>query len=175
MMLHENRPCQVSDKSVVGLYIFQLKKLDESVDGDDPSLVMVFPCVVCFRLMHEANLSCHLKGFHRVHFRPVHFRSVVSDRSLNLNQPTKITNQNCWKKNYQLQGAVSVTPWPFDNFWGLDLAFTSYQKRAIKTLNLALEELDALWIPVTKSWKLNERMCAGRCWSWGVVARKRFV
>jgi len=40
----------------------------------------------------------------------------------------------------------------------LDLAFTSYQKRAIKTLNLALEELDALWIPVTKSWKLNERM-----------------
>lgn len=40
----------------------------------------------------------------------------------------------------------------------LDIAFTSYQKRAIKTLNLALEELDALWIPVTKSWKLNERM-----------------
>eukprot|EP00435_Cladocopium_sp_Y103_P050015 s1358_g15.t1 len=40
----------------------------------------------------------------------------------------------------------------------LDMAFTSYQKRAIKTLNLALEELDALWIPVTKSWKLNERM-----------------
>lgn len=113
-MLHENRPCQVSDKSVVGLYIFQLKKLDESVDGDDPSLVMVFPCVVCFRLMHEANLSCHLKGFHRVHFRPVHFRSVVSDRSLNLNQPTKITNQNCWKKKQptsrrRLRDSQSVT------------------------------------------------------------------
>jgi hypothetical protein len=46
--------------------------------------------------------------------------------------------------------------------WGLDIAFTSYQKRAIKTLNLALEELDALWIPVTKSWKLNERMCLRR-------------
>ncbi|CAJ1334203.1 unnamed protein product [Effrenium voratum] len=40
----------------------------------------------------------------------------------------------------------------------LDVAFTSYQKRAIKTLNLALEEMNALWIPVTKSWKLNERM-----------------
>eukprot|EP00930_Biecheleria_cincta_P039740 TRINITY_DN27291_c0_g1_i1.p1 TRINITY_DN27291_c0_g1~~TRINITY_DN27291_c0_g1_i1.p1 ORF type:complete len:312 (-),score=53.36 TRINITY_DN27291_c0_g1_i1:110-1045(-) len=40
----------------------------------------------------------------------------------------------------------------------VDMAFTSYQKRAIKTLNFALEEMDALWIPVTKSWKLNERM-----------------
>jgi len=37
-------------------------------------------------------------------------------------------------------------------------AFTSYQKRAMKTLNLALEEMDQLWIPVTKSWRLNERM-----------------
>eukprot|EP00931_Biecheleriopsis_adriatica_P115456 TRINITY_DN91241_c0_g1_i1.p1 TRINITY_DN91241_c0_g1~~TRINITY_DN91241_c0_g1_i1.p1 ORF type:complete len:325 (+),score=83.36 TRINITY_DN91241_c0_g1_i1:53-976(+) len=40
----------------------------------------------------------------------------------------------------------------------VDVAFTSFQKRAIKTLNFALEEMDALWIPVTKSWKLNERM-----------------
>ncbi|CAE7192762.1 gpmA [Symbiodinium pilosum] len=40
----------------------------------------------------------------------------------------------------------------------VDVAFTSYQKRAIKTLNLALEEMDCLWIPVFKSWKLNERM-----------------
>jgi 2,3-bisphosphoglycerate-dependent phosphoglycerate mutase len=30
-------------------------------------------------------------------------------------------------------------------------------KRAIKTLNIALEELDLLWIPVIKSWRLNER------------------
>jgi len=40
----------------------------------------------------------------------------------------------------------------------VDVAFTSYQKRAIKTLNLALEEMDCLWIPVVKTWKLNERM-----------------
>lgn len=40
----------------------------------------------------------------------------------------------------------------------VDLAFTSYQKRAIKTLALALEEMDLLWIPVEKSWRLNERM-----------------
>ena len=41
--------------------------------------------------------------------------------------------------------------------FGFDLAFTSVQKRAIKTLWLALEEMDELWIPVIKSWRLNER------------------
>mmetsp|Transcript_44943 Transcript_44943/g.106723 ORF Transcript_44943/g.106723 Transcript_44943/m.106723 type:complete len:318 (+) Transcript_44943:63-1016(+) len=40
----------------------------------------------------------------------------------------------------------------------VDVAFTSVQKRAIKTLNLALEEMDLLYIPVEKSWRLNERM-----------------
>eukprot|EP00928_Gymnodinium_smaydae_P048582 TRINITY_DN32498_c0_g1_i1.p1 TRINITY_DN32498_c0_g1~~TRINITY_DN32498_c0_g1_i1.p1 ORF type:complete len:324 (+),score=62.86 TRINITY_DN32498_c0_g1_i1:71-1042(+) len=40
----------------------------------------------------------------------------------------------------------------------VDLAFTSLQKRAIKTLALALEEMDQLWVPVQKSWRLNERM-----------------
>src|SRR4051812_47657828 len=38
-----------------------------------------------------------------------------------------------------------------------DIAFTSVLKRAIKTLGVALDVLDELWIPVTKSWKLNER------------------
>jgi len=36
-------------------------------------------------------------------------------------------------------------------------AYTSYLKRAIKTLNLALEAMDMLWIPVEKSWRLNEK------------------
>src|SRR5499433_3478830 len=36
-------------------------------------------------------------------------------------------------------------------------AYTSVLKRAIRTLNLALEALDQLWIPVEKSWRLNER------------------
>lgn len=40
----------------------------------------------------------------------------------------------------------------------LDMAFTSRQKRAIKTCNMALENMDHLWIPVEKTWKLNERM-----------------
>ncbi len=40
-------------------------------------------------------------------------------------------------------------------------AFTSLQKRAIKTLHLALEECDRLWIPETKDWRLNERHYGG--------------
>ena len=38
-----------------------------------------------------------------------------------------------------------------------DVAFTSVLKRAIRTLWLALEELDQMWLPVEKSWRLNER------------------
>ena len=38
-----------------------------------------------------------------------------------------------------------------------DVAFTSVLKRAIKTLYRALDEMDELWIPVTKHWRLNER------------------
>ncbi len=41
--------------------------------------------------------------------------------------------------------------------YAFDLAFTSVLKRAIRTLNLVLEELDQLWIPVQKDWRLNER------------------
>jgi len=38
-----------------------------------------------------------------------------------------------------------------------EVAFTSLLKRAIKTLNLVLDQMDLDWIPVTKSWRLNER------------------
>jgi 2,3-bisphosphoglycerate-dependent phosphoglycerate mutase len=38
-----------------------------------------------------------------------------------------------------------------------DVAFTSVLKRAIKTLWLALEEMDRMWIPIHNSWRLNER------------------
>jgi len=44
-----------------------------------------------------------------------------------------------------------------DGGYVFDVAFTSVLKRAIKTLGIALDTLDQLWIPVTKSWKLNER------------------
>jgi 2,3-bisphosphoglycerate-dependent phosphoglycerate mutase len=38
-----------------------------------------------------------------------------------------------------------------------DVAFTSLLSRAIKTLWLALEEMDMMWIPIHHSWRLNER------------------
>ncbi len=38
-----------------------------------------------------------------------------------------------------------------------DIAFTSVLKRAIRTLWLALDALDLMWIPVEKNWRLNER------------------
>ena len=38
-----------------------------------------------------------------------------------------------------------------------DVAYTSVLKRAIHTLNLALEEMDRDWLPVLKHWRLNER------------------
>ena len=41
--------------------------------------------------------------------------------------------------------------------YGFDVGFTSVLKRAIKTLDIVLEEVDNLWIPVQKSWRLNER------------------
>ena len=38
-----------------------------------------------------------------------------------------------------------------------DIAYTSLLKRATKTLSIILEEMDLTWIPVIKSWELNER------------------
>lgn len=42
-----------------------------------------------------------------------------------------------------------------------DVAFTSVQTRAIKTLHLVLEEMERLWLPVTKDWRFNERHYGG--------------
>jgi 2,3-bisphosphoglycerate-dependent phosphoglycerate mutase len=38
-----------------------------------------------------------------------------------------------------------------------DVAYTSLLKRAIRTLNIALDQMDLQWIPVYKTWRLNER------------------
>jgi 2,3-bisphosphoglycerate-dependent phosphoglycerate mutase len=43
-----------------------------------------------------------------------------------------------------------------DNFT-FDLAFTSVLKRAIRTLWIVLDKMDLMWLPVYKSWRLNER------------------
>ncbi len=44
-----------------------------------------------------------------------------------------------------------------DGGYVFDVAYTSVLKRAIRTLNIALEALDQLWIPVIKDFRLNER------------------
>lgn len=44
-----------------------------------------------------------------------------------------------------------------DSGFSFDIAYTSYLKRANKTLNIVLEEMDEMYIPVYKSWRLNER------------------
>ncbi|MCH2534623.1 MAG: 2,3-diphosphoglycerate-dependent phosphoglycerate mutase [Bdellovibrionales bacterium] len=43
------------------------------------------------------------------------------------------------------------------NNFEFDIAYTSVLKRAIRTLWILLENLDMAWLPVTKSWRLNER------------------
>jgi 2,3-bisphosphoglycerate-dependent phosphoglycerate mutase len=52
----------------------------------------------------------------------------------------------------QLMKAKGITP---------AICFTSLQSRAIKTLNLALEEMGMLWLPVEKDYRLNERHYGG--------------
>ena len=41
--------------------------------------------------------------------------------------------------------------------YDFDLAFTSVLKRAIRTLWTVLDEMDRMWLPITHSWRLNER------------------
>lgn len=43
------------------------------------------------------------------------------------------------------------------NGFNFDKAYTSYLKRAVKTLNCVLDKLNQDWIPVEKSWRLNEK------------------
>jgi 2,3-bisphosphoglycerate-dependent phosphoglycerate mutase len=38
-----------------------------------------------------------------------------------------------------------------------DIAYTSFLKRSIRTLWIVLDEMDLMWIPIRRSWKLNER------------------
>ncbi len=45
--------------------------------------------------------------------------------------------------------------------FAFDVAYTSLQQRAIKTLDIALEHMGDLWVPVIKDWRLNERHYGG--------------
>jgi len=44
-----------------------------------------------------------------------------------------------------------------DEGYTFDIAYTSVLKRAIRTLWIALDKMDLMWIPVVRSWRLNER------------------
>lgn len=44
-----------------------------------------------------------------------------------------------------------------DQGFAFDIAFTSVLKRAIRTLWIVLDEMDLMWIPVVRDWRLNER------------------
>ncbi len=44
-----------------------------------------------------------------------------------------------------------------ENGYSFDIAFTSVLKRAIRTLWIVLDEMDLMWIPVVRNWRLNER------------------
>ena len=53
--------------------------------------------------------------------------------------------------------AHDAARWLVEGGYGFDVAYTSVLKRAIKTLWIVMEDLDQMWIPVHRSWRLNER------------------
>ena len=56
-----------------------------------------------------------------------------------------------------IQEAVDAGRLLTDMGYDFDIAFTSVLKRAIRTLWLMLDEMDRMWIPVVRDWRLNER------------------
>jgi 2,3-bisphosphoglycerate-dependent phosphoglycerate mutase len=56
-----------------------------------------------------------------------------------------------------VQEAVDAARALRDLDYEIDIAFTSVLKRAIRTLWIMLDELDRMWIPVVRDWRLNER------------------
>ena len=56
-----------------------------------------------------------------------------------------------------LQQAIRAGKLLAKHGYTFDIGFTSVLKRSIKTMHFVLEQVDHLWIPVHKSWRLNER------------------
>lgn len=56
-----------------------------------------------------------------------------------------------------IEEAHSAAKLLLDAGFTFDVAFTSVLKRAIRTLSIVLDEMDLIWIPVQRSWRLNER------------------
>ncbi|HET9460016.1 MAG TPA: 2,3-diphosphoglycerate-dependent phosphoglycerate mutase [Sphingomicrobium sp.] len=69
-----------------------------------------------------------------------------------------------WDVGLSEQGvveAVAAGELMRDRGLDFDRCFTSFLTRAIKTLDIALEPMDRLWLPVSKHWRLNERHYGG--------------
>jgi 2,3-bisphosphoglycerate-dependent phosphoglycerate mutase len=79
--------------------------------------------------------------------------------------------QSAWNQENRFTGWVDVPLSPVgeaeahegaralkEGGFRFDVAYTSLLKRAIKTLWIVLEDMDFMWLPVHKSWRLNERM-----------------
>ena len=49
-------------------------------------------------------------------------------------------------------------PWLAQHGFEFDVVYTSWLSRAIETAWHVLDEMDSLWLPIIKSWRLNERM-----------------
>jgi 2,3-bisphosphoglycerate-dependent phosphoglycerate mutase len=56
-----------------------------------------------------------------------------------------------------LQQAIHAGELLAKHGYTFDIGFTSVLKRSIKTMHFVLEQVDHLWIPIHKSWRLNER------------------
>lgn len=56
-----------------------------------------------------------------------------------------------------MQEAATAGEFLKKNGWVFDIAYTSVQKRAIRTLWIVLDKTDLMWIPVIRCWRLNER------------------
>lgn len=57
-----------------------------------------------------------------------------------------------------VEEAHSAAKTLMDEGFTFEIAFTSVLKRAIRTLWLVLDDMDLMWIPVVRHWRLNERM-----------------
>jgi 2,3-bisphosphoglycerate-dependent phosphoglycerate mutase len=69
-----------------------------------------------------------------------------------------------WDVNLSEQGveeAIAAGALMKERGLDFDICFTSLLTRAIKTLDLALEQMERLWLPVRKNWRLNERHYGG--------------
>ncbi|MCR5216796.1 MAG: 2,3-diphosphoglycerate-dependent phosphoglycerate mutase [Lachnospiraceae bacterium] len=72
-----------------------------------------------------------------------------------LNLFTGWTDVDLSEKGHQEAAAAGVTL--KEEGYDFDICYTSYLKRAIHTLNHILDSMDRAWLPVVKTWKLNER------------------